>query len=243
MRGHGRGSSLPARGDTVGRCRSKIASPRSAPLSPSPAAGSSTATAAASTTRVGRSAAPTTASDGSPAGSSFAAGCAGRCCNRAGSPSCSSSTRRPRSRPGTARVLSAAATTTCACSPSGRSSTPGRSGAERIDERLHDERLSPLTRTQLHHRAPLGELPDGCFVLHRGSPHLVFGRRLLRWTSEGYTAPLPGPGPSEAVVITPPSLVSLLADGWSPAVPLLHPSALCPESSARPSSPRCASMP
>ncbi len=103
---------------------------------------------------------------------------------------------------------------------------PGEASADRIDQRLHGERLSPLTRTQLHHRAPLDELPDGSFVLHRGSPHLVLGRRLLRWTSDGYTAAVRRFGSSEAVVITPPSLVSLLRAGWAGAVPLLHPSAL-----------------
>jgi hypothetical protein len=103
---------------------------------------------------------------------------------------------------------------------------PGEAGAEMIDQRLHGERLSPLTRTQLHHRAPLAELPDGAFVLHQGSPHLVLGRRLLRWTSDGYRAPVPRSGHRQAVVITPPSLVSLLRAGWEPAVPLLHPSAM-----------------
>jgi len=103
---------------------------------------------------------------------------------------------------------------------------PGEAGAETIDERLHAERFSPATRTQLHHREPLDELPDGTFVLHDAAPHLVLGTRLLRWTTDGYAAPIERRARREASVITPPSLVSVLRAGWQPVVPLLHPSAL-----------------
>jgi hypothetical protein len=103
---------------------------------------------------------------------------------------------------------------------------PGDAGADAIDERLHAERLAPSRRAQLHHRAPLGELPDGTFVLERDAPHLVHGDRLLRWTTGGYAPPVERRAGREATVITPPSLVSVLRAGWRPAVPLLHPSAL-----------------
>jgi hypothetical protein len=102
----------------------------------------------------------------------------------------------------------------------------GESGADAIDARLHSERLSPATRTQRHHGAPAGTLPDGAFVLHDGEPWLVFGAHLLRWTPAGYTdrAARP-PGDEPVVVITPPSLVDVLRAGWDPVVPLVHPSA------------------
>jgi hypothetical protein len=103
---------------------------------------------------------------------------------------------------------------------------PGEAGADTIDEGLHAERLSPHTRAQLHHRAPLDELPDGTFVLHRDAPYLVHGERLLRWTTDGYGSPVERRGRREVAVITPPSLVSVLRAGWQPVVPLLHPSAL-----------------
>jgi hypothetical protein len=103
---------------------------------------------------------------------------------------------------------------------------PGQAGADAIDAQLHAERVAPDTRAQLHHEAPLDELPDGAFVLRAGEPFLVLGARLLRWTAAGYVSPAARPAPQEAVLITLPSLVSVLHAGWSPVVPLLHPSAL-----------------
>jgi hypothetical protein len=103
---------------------------------------------------------------------------------------------------------------------------PGAAGADAIDARLHAERLSPLTRAQLHHRAPLAGLPDGAFVLLGGAAHVLDGGRLLPWTAGGYGLPVERPAEVEVTVITPPSLVSLLGSGWHPVVPLLHPSAL-----------------
>jgi hypothetical protein len=103
---------------------------------------------------------------------------------------------------------------------------PGQAGADAIDAQLHAERVAPDTRAQLHHEAPLDELPDGAFVLRAGEPFLVLGARLLRWTAAAYVAPTARPARQEAVLITPPSLVSVLSAGWSPLVPLLHPSAL-----------------
>lgn len=97
--------------------------------------------------------------------------------------------------------------------------------ADAIDARLHRERVDPATRGQRQHRAPFAELSDGAFVLHEGSPHLVRGPRLLRWTAAGY---LPGgrrPEGTIATLLTPPSLAALLRAGWESSVPFIHPSA------------------
>lgn len=102
---------------------------------------------------------------------------------------------------------------------------PGEGGADAVDARLHCERLSPESRTQRRHAASFAGLPDGAFVLHRGEPHVVVGRAILRWTPGGYSARLPRPRNGDAVLLTPPSLVSVLRAGWVPVVPLLHPSA------------------
>ena len=100
---------------------------------------------------------------------------------------------------------------------------PGATGADAVDAQLHEERVDPATRERRLHEARLGGLPDGVFVLHRGSPHLVLGDRLLRWTPAGYTDPVPR-GAALITVITPPSLVALLRRGWASSLPLVHPS-------------------
>jgi hypothetical protein len=102
---------------------------------------------------------------------------------------------------------------------------PGDAGADAIDTRLHTERLTLDTRAQRHHHARLDELPDGAFVLREGAPWLVRGADLLKWTPAGYTARTPRRSRDQARVITPPSLLSVLASDWRPLVPLLHPSA------------------
>jgi hypothetical protein len=106
---------------------------------------------------------------------------------------------------------------------------PGPVGAEMIDAQLHGERVAPDTRAQLHHEAPLDALPDGAFVLREGAPWLVLDAHLLRWTPSGYVARKPRPAREQALLITPPSLVSVLQADWRPLVPLLHPSALAAE--------------
>ncbi|HEY8771465.1 MAG TPA: hypothetical protein VIM03_13045 [Thermoleophilaceae bacterium] len=103
---------------------------------------------------------------------------------------------------------------------------PGQAGADAVDAQLHTERVAPGARTQLRHKARLDELPDGAFVLQEGAPWLVLGSHLVSWTTEGYVTPRPRPVGQQVLLITPPSLVSVLRAGWQPLVPLLHPSAL-----------------
>jgi hypothetical protein len=102
---------------------------------------------------------------------------------------------------------------------------PGQVGADAIDAQLHTERLEPGSNERRLHRAPIGELPDGAFVLEEGEPWLVLGKDLWRWTPSGYVERGPRRAPREVLVITPPSLLVVLRSGWSPLVPLVHPSA------------------
>ena len=106
---------------------------------------------------------------------------------------------------------------------------PAQAGADAIDAQLHLERVDPATRGQLRRDASLDDLPDCAFVLVQGTPCLVLGSRLLRWSPSGY-APhgmisRGRPAGEQALLITPPSLVEVLRAGWQPVVPLLHPSA------------------
>jgi hypothetical protein len=93
----------------------------------------------------------------------------------------------------------------------------GESRADDIDARLHEERLGQKPTREV------GGLPDGAFVLVGGEPWLVLGGELLRWTPGGYAEHCPVDG--RATLITPLSVLPVLASGWNGAVPFLHPSA------------------
>jgi hypothetical protein len=102
---------------------------------------------------------------------------------------------------------------------------PGRpTNADAIDELLHEERWDADLGGQRHHPAMMGGLPDGTFVLHDGRPMLVLGGALLGWTVSGYRGRVPR-REGLATVITPSSLVRILATDREPLVPFLHPSA------------------
>jgi hypothetical protein len=101
---------------------------------------------------------------------------------------------------------------------------PGQIGADAIDAQLHGERLTSGKRERRFHESPYSELPDGAFVLEAGGPRLVLERRLLAWSAGGYRDARRRPRCGRATVITPPSLIAILRIGWSPSVPLLHPS-------------------
>jgi hypothetical protein len=100
---------------------------------------------------------------------------------------------------------------------------PGQAGVDAIDAQLHAERVAGRGRRL--HRTGLDGLPDGAFVVVGGSPWLVLGSELLRWTPAGYAERRPRPSGLEAELVTPPSLVEVLRSGWHGAVPFLHPSA------------------
>ncbi len=95
---------------------------------------------------------------------------------------------------------------------------PDQVGADAIDAQLHAERIARL------HDRRYRQLPDGAFVLERGTPFMVLGSRLLKWSPGGYVEARRRPS-GEASVITPPSLLEVLDSDWEPVVPLLHPTA------------------
>jgi len=97
--------------------------------------------------------------------------------------------------------------------------------ADAIDEMLHRERWDATERRQRHHAAPLRDLPDGAFIADDGQAWLVLGPQLLRWTPVGYVDRKPRKPRATATVITPPSLVHVIATERTTHVPFLHPSA------------------
>jgi hypothetical protein len=102
---------------------------------------------------------------------------------------------------------------------------PGQATADAIDLQLHEERVDPESRAQRHHDAAFDGLPDGAFVLHDGRPHLVLADQLLPWSPAGYRSGVSRPRTGIALVVTPPSLLTVLRTSWESLVPVLHPSA------------------
>jgi hypothetical protein len=93
----------------------------------------------------------------------------------------------------------------------------GFGGADAIDFVLQEQ------RTGARPRVTVASLPDGAFVMLDDEPHIVVGDGVRRWSPGGYG--LVRSTPKTAGLITPQLLVPVLAAGWSPLVPFLHPSA------------------
>ena len=174
----------------------------------------------------GRSAGATTASGGSPAGSRSAAGCAGRCCSPAASPSSSSSTTQRRSQRAIAHVRSAGVRTTSASARRGArvhpaARAPTRSTSNCTPSESRPGRARSCTTTLASESSPTAR--SSCSTASRGSsPASACGAG----RPPGYTD-WQRRRPVATVLVTPPSLVAVLAGGWRPeAVPFLHPSSL-----------------
>ena len=90
-----------------------------------------------------------------------------------------------------------------------------------VDRILHEERVGPDRAKRLHSAAP-GALPDGVMIADRDTAWLVAGGMLLRWTPFGYTDRRVADPDARVDVVTPPSVVAVIAAGYAPA---LHPSA------------------
>lgn len=95
----------------------------------------------------------------------------------------------------------------------------GRPGlrAGDLDRLLHAERREPGARGPRPgrtHRADWAGLPDGVVVLDGGGPRLVLGDRTVGWTVRGYGAAAPRPAAGPVVVVTPPTSVAALRQGY-----------------------------
>jgi hypothetical protein len=97
-----------------------------------------------------------------------------------------------------------------------------RPRAGEMDACLHAERVDRRTRSQVTRPVLAGGLPDGVMVSYNGAPALVCGSALLLWSLDGYGAPVPLGPRAPADLLTPPSIVAVLAAGYRP---LVHPSA------------------
>ena len=95
-----------------------------------------------------------------------------------------------------------------------------RASAGAMDRTLHAERLNgKAKRTR---RRNIDGLPDAAMVALDEDVFAIRGSRLLCWTPAGYAASRARPRGIQVEVLTPPSILSVLARGY---LPLWHPSA------------------
>jgi len=106
----------------------------------------------------------------------------------------------------------------------------GRARRERapaMDEVLHGERVD-RERRKVTFRARRADLPNGAFIRYAqdsdgARAYLVVGSNLLAWQPSGYISlVIPAEIGEEVEVLTPASIVAVLAAGYRP---ILHPSA------------------
>jgi hypothetical protein len=95
-----------------------------------------------------------------------------------------------------------------------------RASAPAMDVVLHAERLDGKTKRK--YRQKIDALPDGAMIALDGEACAVRGRRLLRWTPSGYAGAQSRPRNVAVDVLTPPTILAVLAAGYRP---LWHPSA------------------
>jgi len=94
--------------------------------------------------------------------------------------------------------------------------------APEMDVVLQNERL--VGRAKRAYQSPIDDLPDGAMLALNGEPQAAFavrGAQLLRWSENGYTHAI-ARARGTANVLTPPSIVGVLAAGYRPQ---WHPSA------------------
>jgi hypothetical protein len=96
----------------------------------------------------------------------------------------------------------------------------GPAGADVMDRQLAAERRDG--RAKRTYRAAIETLPDGTYIALDGAAWLVLGDALFGWSGTGYTARRTRPLSGEVTVLTPPSLVAVIAAGYAPGI---HPSA------------------
>jgi len=92
----------------------------------------------------------------------------------------------------------------------------GPAKADDIDARLHADRLDG--REKRTYFETLADLPDGAYIILDGAPWLVWQDRLFAWSDSGYLRHGHRPKHLRAEVLTPRSMVAVIAAGYRPEV-------------------------
>jgi hypothetical protein len=81
-----------------------------------------------------------------------------------------------------------------------------------FDKQLHAERLT--LRSELLHT--LSGLPNGTMIEIENTAYALKNQNLLRWSFAGYTAAIPLNSLTRVKVLTPPSIIAILQNGYEP---------------------------
>jgi hypothetical protein len=87
--------------------------------------------------------------------------------------------------------------------------------ADAADRILHEQRFASR-KTAVAQECAVSGLPDGAMIAIDGAPYAVRGDRLLRWSFEGYCEERPRRATERATLITPPLILTILANGFPP---------------------------
>jgi hypothetical protein len=90
--------------------------------------------------------------------------------------------------------------------------------APQLNRQLHAERIVRGSHVRRFHALPWRELPDGAFVRIDDAPALVVADRLVPWTVSGYGRACSRPAAGDAEVVTPPSSIVALQNGYRPQI-------------------------
>jgi hypothetical protein len=97
---------------------------------------------------------------------------------------------------------------------------PGRAAVPDMDAILHAERID-CNHAKIVSRGTRGSLPDGTFVRTTVGTALAWAGHLYPWSFEGYNEPCDTHPDKFVEILTPPSIIAILALGFKPQV---HPS-------------------
>ena len=89
-----------------------------------------------------------------------------------------------------------------------------RASAPHMDAALHRERVNGKAKRL--HRCGIDTVPDGAMIMRDGEAFALRGGQMLPWAADGYGAPRPRPRGIDIDVLTPPSIVAVLARGYAP---------------------------
>lgn len=84
------------------------------------------------------------------------------------------------------------------------------------DDILHAQRRASRKADAPPLQVRVADLPDGAMIAQGGAAFALRGKRLLRWSFDGYTEALPRQAIRTADLLTPPLFVTILARGYRP---------------------------